>query len=938
MRFFNLYSFLLLSLFVLNLNAQVPILINTNQAPSSIDWMEINTEHFQIVYPKEIENKAKYVAQELEYYFPVLKRNLNSPFKKISIVLQTKTTQANAYVAFAPWRSHWVVTPFIGDRLGATEWLKTLSIHEQRHMVQLEKYKQGWSRIFYLIFGETGQALASNWSTPAWLFEGDAVVEETLLTQSGRGRIPDFLNHIRAMLLEDKLPDYDKMFLRSFKDYIPNHYPLGYVMSLHLRTVKDHDLTNETINYSARNAWDPYAFEDAVKYFSHTPFNNFYQQAFKNLKNFYQVRDQSITPSKFISVGKTKEVFEQNNIMGHYKDELLVFKTGLAAVEQFSLFDPQNKKYTRLFRTNGYFGNKVTIKNDQFVFSDLKVHPRFGQEDFSDLFIYDFKEKKKLRITFNERYYLPELSNDGKKILALSFKESFIPELVIMNIKGEVQTKIMLESFELPISLNFDNDQKISLIVKDKNGDFFLKTYDLNNKNFKTLFASQSGTMAQLRKIDEDYYFQGNFDGLDNIYFYDTKTGNLKKITESRYGATNPIIGDDFFYYNDYSLLGNNIVKASPLNEFKPYKLKPYYIDAVLKNETKPVKTEPDTYQKTSLSQKDYKRDLINAHSWDYITSILSPYQILSLKSDDILSEMSWANGVLFHNGEKSLTYFTGLDYQQYWPIFHLRGDMGKRTIFTNFGQENEEVFSWHQNSLNIGFTLPWKNLSDGNLLSAELTGLTGYRYISNKTYPGEEQNGELKTNQFNFNLKYFGEQSPRDLKPVWGVEVKIDREITDTQIGSTPDANIRSTQMALYAPGIFSHNHFFITLGKQTKTIGSYDLADTLPFGRGYSEGSFTELEKATLNYSLPLIYPDLSIFKLIYFKRVRANLFYDHVKTSLNTEFRSYGLEVVFDTNLFRQLFLPLSWGVRSSYLLDDPENDYNHELFLDGEVFTF
>ncbi len=66
---------------------------------------------------------------------------------------------------------------------------------------------------------------------PSWYYEGDAVLNETRLSASGRGRSAGFEMPLRTLLLgERKLYPYSKVKLGSYKDFVPNQYQYGYQM------------------------------------------------------------------------------------------------------------------------------------------------------------------------------------------------------------------------------------------------------------------------------------------------------------------------------------------------------------------------------------------------------------------------------------------------------------------------------------------------------------------------------------------------------------------------------------------------------------------------------------------------------------------------------------------------------------------------------------
>lgn len=80
----------------------------------------------------------------------------------------------------------------------------------------------------------------------------------------------------------------------------------------------------------------------------------------------------------------------------------------------------------------------------------------------------------------------------------------------------------------------------------------------------------------------------------------------------------------------------------------------------------------------------------------------------------------------------------------------------------------------------------------------------------------------------------------------------------------------------------------------------------------------------KIGVNYHFPLFYPDGGIPGLVYFQRIRANVFYDYNSATARvnnilTEVkgRSSGTEIYFDTKVWNSL--PVTIGIRYSRLLD-------------------
>jgi hypothetical protein len=92
-------------------------------------------------------------------------------------------------------------------------------------------------------------------------------------------------------------------------------------------------------------------------------------------------------------------------------------------------------------------------------------------------------------------------------------------------------------------------------------------------------------------------------------------------------------------------------------------------------------------------------------------------------------------------------------------------------------------------------------------------------------------------------------------------------------------------------------------------------------------------------VNYHFPVLHPDWGFGNIVYFLRVRANLFFDWTTAhsfarQRNFDFRSFGAEIYFDTKWWNQQ--PLSFGFRYSRLMDtdfftNPVNANQWELLL-------
>jgi hypothetical protein len=129
-----------------------------------------------------------------------------------------------------------------------------------------------------------------------------------------------------------------------------------------------------------------------------------------------------------------------------------------------------------------------------------------------------------------------------------------------------------------------------------------------------------------------------------------------------------------------------------------------------------------------------------------------------------------------------------------------------------------------------------------------------------------------------------------------------------------------------LYFPGL-SATHSIVFKGalQQRDSLNQVRFNNSFPFSRGYSGENFYKMYGLGVNYNLPLAYPDWGFAELVYFLRIRANAFFDYTAVpfyatngpGVQSQYRSAGIEIFFDTKWWNQL--ALSFGFRYSRLLD-------------------
>jgi hypothetical protein len=325
-----------LSLWFSSLTAQF---YEYGQAPASLNWQKIESENFEVIFPEEIINEASRILFLLEKNYYRNSKQLDQEPGKFPVILHNHTVRSNGFVIWAPKRTEFFISPDVDPV--THDWYTHLSLHEFRHIVQLDKLNKGFTKVLTTVLGEQGIGPAAA-TLPFWLLEGDAIYAETSLSESGRGRSPEFEMRIKANLFEDKKPwSYSKSYLGSYKDLVPSFYEYGYQMVTFGREKYGEDLWTNAIEFAGRN---PFIINPLYFYLNRVTGSGkkgFYDSTINYIKDHWEKERQKRSIIQYEAFNKEKKkVFTSYNYPQLMEDgSVLAVKSGLNIIDRFVKID-----------------------------------------------------------------------------------------------------------------------------------------------------------------------------------------------------------------------------------------------------------------------------------------------------------------------------------------------------------------------------------------------------------------------------------------------------------------------------------------------------------------------------------------------------------------------------------------------------------------------
>ena len=911
----------------------------------NLDWNVVKSKSVNVIYPVGMDAKAQRIAGLINYLDSNQRKSIGPLKKHLNLVLQNQTVIPNGYVSLAPFRSEFYSTPPSSNLLtGSLDWLDQLAIHEYRHALQFMNTKRGLIKFAYWLQGESiwNGLLALN--IPNWYLEGDAVITETSLSNSGRGRSPFFTIEQRALAMADINYSYAKNRNLSYKNMVPDQYRLGYMMLTKLRNEKGNEISAQVLHRAAsfRSVFYPYgrSLEKLTGYSTKKLYEASWKEAKENFAK--QLAEKNLTPTLTITP-KAKKVYTEYRFPSEIEGGGII-----ARKKSFNMTDAlvliKDGKEKKLTEMGIAFEPMIQQSKGWVVWTELRIDSRRRNKDFNDIVLYNIKSNKKIYFSEAGRFFSPSISPDGKKIAAIQITENQKNEVWIFNLESRMLIKKITtqQNYFLARTAWTEDGNSIISIAKN-NSQLALVRISTEDSSMTTLTPWTYHTMDAPVVKNEKVYFNAGYSGIDNIYSTDVNgTKTIQQISSVPIGAFDPMpISDSKILFTEFNELGYVISEQKLSTEAMPL------MPTINEPATMPIyKTLANDREGGNILDRNFnghfKTETYNAlfrgmklHTWGVSPSVSNPG--LRIKMTSLLGDAELEAGANMNRNEgNALSYDASLKIGRYYPEISIIAAQKKREIQYYENADSIALDSFSETSLGAEFSIPWAWLKGNYSTSLQPKLALSYRTLSQSLLADRAQSGsEFFISEIGLSFSSKKRKAFRNLESRLGIELEMNYIGTIQNM----EANKTSLKSRIFLPGLAKNHH--ILLGGsyiQENLKNAYQFQDIFEYTRGFKAPLNDAFQLFKLEYLLPIAYPDKGIAGICYFKRIKANLFFDYgissnYQKNSRVNYNSAGFEVIFD-NVYLNV-LPLSFGLRNSYLLTkDPANPKlknNWSLFL-------
>ncbi len=891
--------------------------------PASLTWRQINTDTARIIFPKGLDSVANRVASVVHELQRNHNKTIGTTLRKIDIILQNQGTVSNGYVGLGPYRSEfYLFAPQNNFELGTLNWADNLAVHEYRHVQQYSNFKVGITKVMSAIFGQEGQAVANAAAVPDWFFEGDAVFNETALSNNGRGRLPNFFKDYQSLLYGSKKYSYIQLRNGSLRHFIPGHYQLGYLLVAYGREKYGADVWRKITQDAV--AFKPliYPFQGAVKKNTGKTYLQFVSDAFQYYQaQWKEIKQPGVTWLTTIS---------KNNVTDYRypyltaNGGLILLKRSYRQIPTFVQIDTMGKEERIAVRDIAY-DDYFSYNNGRIIYATLQPHSRWGYKENSNIKMLDMETHQLKTITHRQRYFAPDISHNGNKIVVVEMLTNQQSNLVVLNTNGERMMTYSGRPGDVFTYPKFSSDDRfIYAAVKNSIGQMALQQWSSTdfNATVVTLVPFAERVIGFPVVQGDTIFFSSSYKGADETDAYVVAAASLYRV------ATYPT----GLYGAVYNVATNQLITSAFTAD--GYRLAAFPASALLWQKMNPVENLlPDLYTPAALQPENsqtlntipQRRFAVtkyskltkpfNFHSWR--PAYDEPEISLTFYGQNILNTLQTELSYTYNKNEQSHKLGANAIYGGWYvqPVVGISQTWQRNVLY------NQDT-SFFFNELNgyAGLQLPL-NFSGGK----------HYRYLTlSSTVNAQKLNWTglgkklLRDQSFNYlqaQLSYSSQvqKAVQQIYPRFAHTLVLQYR---TILNKYTARQFLATG-SIYLPGLFpTHNLIFTGAYHGRDTLNQYLFSNRFPFSRGYRGIDFPMMWRFGANYHFPLFYPDWGFGNIVYCKRIRANGFYDYTRTkSLRTGskfmFSTAGAEIYFDTKWWNQQ--DVTFGLRYSHLLD-------------------
>ena len=600
--------------------------------PGKLKWNYFDTESYRVIYPQGADSLAKVYGRKLEKYkIPISRTSgymTGDGDGKIMPVVLHAYNDANGSVAWAPKRMDFFTIPSAYSPV-PMPWSTMLSIHESRHVTQMqfgltEKHRfgkwllgEGWNMISFLLYPN----LTS--------MEGDAVVMETALTPSGRGRTANFLNYYWVACEHGDYRKWYKWRFMSQIRYSPTYYALGYMTVGGYRYIYNQPyFVSNALHNTASHLGDFSCLKSEAKRVSGKKWDELWMEICDTMYTKWKAeadrRAPYIPSERVLPEPKRHTDYACSVVAG---DDIYTIKNGHVNAHTLVRIDKDGKEH----RVSSFAYETSNLHWDEdtgtLYWSESVPDERWSLKSGSRIRYMQDGKGRKHTLKNHGLLYNPELT--GEEVSSVKYHADGHSSIELSDWKSGQTIKVMDAPDSLQVvEITWMNQDIYATAISD-NGYGIYRVRDIS---WDCVLAPQPVMIMDFGSIKDELVFTSDRTGVNEFYHFNPSTGILRQVSSTRYGGEDFQYSADgkYLYYASQTMKGKHLFRTpvdSLLNKKVRFdSLYKYPIAERMKEQEQQVAKGKGYSDAVTISDEDVKLsdskryskvpDMFNIHTW----------------------------------------------------------------------------------------------------------------------------------------------------------------------------------------------------------------------------------------------------------------------------------------------------------------------------------
>lgn len=916
-------------------------------------WSTIRTPDVRMIYPDTVSD----IARRTLFYIRTVQPDIGYGFRhgpmRIPFVMHPENFQSNGLVMYLPKRVEFLTSPSINSY--SMPWYKQLVAHEYRHAVQYNNLDRGVIRALSYVLGQQGSTIGLL-CMPIWALEGDAVMSETMMSTFGRGLQPSFSMAYRAIgRVGGDRRNIDRWFCGSYRDYIPDHYELGYQICSYAYERYGENIWDKVAWYGSRNPYVLFTTSVGLNKYYKTGVGKLFRETFDELARYWDSlpkSDDSATPLTALPE-RNHTTYQWPLPLGD--SAVVALKTDLDRVSRFVVIDRRMGGERTICHT-GLVSTRPSMANGRVWWTEYRRSKLFEQRVNSQLCYMDLADGVPRSVAGQRRVLYPTAS--GEEFGWVEYNPDGRYTVVVRH-GSDAERRLSTPDRAEIHGLAWD-DLTVAwyVLITDDSGMWIAR---IDSGGVHPITRGAYITLSNLRAENGKLYFGSIASGKDEAHCYDLMARREYRITTSAYGSFAPAPADGRVLLTTYDRLGYRVAEQavsaadSGLIPVSPSRLPVNLVNPprrrwdVVNLDTVRYTAVDSVAQCEKFHSKRYRKtpNLINVHSWMPVA--FNPFSAVDEHAIDLNVGVTLISQNLLSNAEAYASYGwnrqegslvnLGVRYFGLGVRFDLDASYGGNQLFYSLASYDRETlkpiyqtrpapdkyysvglsatlplvfqqgYHTRQFSLSAGWNYSNGMVADLGKIEWDEGGITNIQRIG--------FNRGLHKVSFGAGFSDRVRMAHRDIAPRWGYTLSTAYTFNPA---NTHFSDLLSFYGQAYLPGFAPHNSVSVAATFQTSVGGykfpagyaplSYKSARLIPRGFTAADIVSNNYTATAVNYQLPVWYPEGGIGSVVYFKRIRLNVGGDYAQfrrpEGAGMAWRriwSVGGDLIVDFNLLQQ-----------------------------------